>query len=386
MPGFELYGNEEKQAINEWFDINNGVMFAHGFDKIRKNVFKVRDFEKTVASSFNVKYAQAVSSGSSALLVALRALGVKAGDEVITSAFTFVATVEAIIESGATPIIAEVDTSLNIDPIDIEKRITSKTKVIIPVHMAGCSADMDAIKNIAYKYNLFILEDTAQAFGGSYKNKILGTIGDVGIYSFDFAKNITCGEGGMVVTNNQELYEKSRAYHDHGHEYNSKFPRGKDTRSMPGFNFRMTEIQAVLGLTQFNKLNYILEKQKFNKNKLKKSLSSCNVNFRKVIDKGGDIGDSVIFFLKNENIAKEFSNELYENNMGTKNLPDALTWHYAGTWSHLFKDFSHLKDCESLWPTTDKILKSAVALPIMINMDLEYTINSVLKIMKKFGL
>lgn len=368
MPGFELFGAEERAAILEWFDSNNGVMFAHGFDAIRKGVFKVREFERACAAHLRVPHAQAVSSGSAALLVGLRALGVRPGDEVITSAFTFVATVEAIIDAGATPVICEVDETLNLDPADVERRITKKTKAIIPVHMAGAPADMGKIMAMSKVHGIPVFEDAAQAFGGTYCGRNLGTIGDAGAYSFDFAKNITTGEGGLIVTKERGIFERARAYHDHGHEYNNAFPRGRDTRSQPGFNYRMTEVQGVLGLVQLEKLEHILSAQRKNKVALKEGIADCGFEFRRLLDADGELGDTLIFFLPNREAATRFATKLGERKVGTKNLPDALTWHYAGTWHHLFHDFPSLQACDTLWPKSDALLRRAIALPVMVKM------------------
>ena len=366
MPGYELYGKEEKQAIIEWFDSNNGVMFAHGFDKIRNGVYKVREFEKRISERMNVPYCQVVSSGTSALLIALRALGVKPGDEVITSAFTFVATVEAIIECKATPVIAEIDETLNIRPESIIQNISKKTRCIIPVHMAGTPANMDRIMEIASSHNLLVLEDCAQAFGGTYKGKMLGTIGDAGIYSFDFAKNITTGEGGAIVTRDKNIYESARAYHDHGHEYTVGIPRGKDTRSVSGFNFRMTEVQAVLGIVQLTKLDGLLKKQRENKKELKDGLLPVlrkkGYNPRKILDIEGDIADSFIFFMQDEKGALDLAQNLSKSGLGTKNLPDALDWHFAGTWHHMLSE-------SCVFPETSSLLRKAISLPISVRMD-----------------
>ncbi|WP_094229119.1 DegT/DnrJ/EryC1/StrS family aminotransferase [Methanolobus psychrotolerans] len=386
MPGYELFGEEEKNAALELFNLNGGVLFAHGFDPLRKGVYKVREFENVISSKVKSNHCQVVSSGSAALLVAIKALGVQKGDEVITQSFTFVATVEAIIEAGAIPVITEVDTSLNMDLKDLERKITERTRLILPVHMAGAPADMDGIISISNKYNIPVLEDSAQCFGGSFKGKPTGTIGNAGIYSFDFAKNITTGEGGAIVTNEIDVFNRSRALHDHGHEYNPNFPRGKDTRSSPGFNYRMTEIQAAIGIAQMNKLDLIISKQRENKNRVKESIKDLGLEFRVIHDPVGDIGDTLVFFLPKKDIAERFVSMLYEKGLGTKNLPDALQWHFAGTWDHLFKEFPHLQNCSQLWPASRLLLERAIALPINVKMsetDINHVIDSVCEISSK---
>ncbi len=282
--------------------------------------------------------------------------------------------------------ITEIDTSLNMDPYDLENKITDKTKVIIPVHMAGAPANMTKILSIANKNGISVMEDSAQSFGGSYKGKFTGTMGKMGIYSFDFAKNITTGEGGAIVTDNKELFLKARALHDHGHEYNHNFPRGKDTRSGPGFNYRMTEIQAAIGLAQLKKLDYIIQKQRENKRKIKEGIEDLNITFRTLEDERGDIGDTLIFFLDNKEIAQRFAIKIYDNGLGTKNLPDALTWHFSGTWEHLFKDFTSLRNCKGMWPISTDLLERAIALPINVKMselDIEKTIKTIRSISKE---
>ena len=256
MPGFEIIDKKEKKAVEKIFR-EGGILFAHGFDSIRKNYY-VRDFEKKFCKKFKCKYSLSVSSGTAAIKIGLKALGVKPGDEVITQGFNFVATVEAILDIGAKPVIANVDESLNIDAKDVEKLITSKTKVILPVHMLGVAAEMNKIKNLARKKNLKVLEDNCEAVGAKFNGKYLGTIGDVSALSFDFGKVITTGEGGMILTNNKKIDKYSREYHDHGHENNPRFPRGKDTKKIYGFNYRMTEMQGALGKVQLDKLNWII--------------------------------------------------------------------------------------------------------------------------------
>lgn len=379
MPGYELFGTEERDAILEWFDSSNGVMFAHGFDRRRNGVFKVREFERAIAAAVGAKHALAVSSGSAALLVALRALGVGPGDEVITQSFTFVATVEAILEVGATPVIAQVDRSLTIDPDHLKASITPRTRAVVPVHMAGAAAEMDRILEIAAAHRIYVVEDAAQAFGGTYRGRYLGTLGEVGTYSFDFAKNITTGEGGAIVTNDTSLFERARALHDHGHEYNAALPRGKDTRSAPGFNFRMTEVQAAVGLAQLKKLPVILERQRANKAALKNGISGCGLEFRHLHDADGDVADTLVFFLSSEQQALRFAEELGRRELGTKNLPDALDWHFAGTWQHMLGPLR----CEAAAGAAESgcacrrdvrgcpcsgLLRRAIALPVNVKM------------------
>jgi len=226
MPGWEIIGEEERRAVNDVFD-NGGVLFRHSFVAIRNNMYKVKDFEIAFAKHVGASYAHAVTSGSAALKVALKAIGVGPGDEVITQCHTFVATVEAIIECGATPVLTDVDYTLNMDPEDLKRKITPRTKAIIPVHMLGVAARMDVITEVAAQHGLLVLEDAAQACGGTYQGRHLGTIGNAGTFSFDHGKILTTGEGGMVVTSDEKLYLNARIYADHGHEDNPAVPRGR---------------------------------------------------------------------------------------------------------------------------------------------------------------
>lgn len=371
MAGFELMGKEERDAVNEVFD-KSGVLFRHGFEKMRNGIYKVDEFEREFAKKFNVQYARAVTSGTAALLVSLKALGVKPGDEVITQSFTFVATVEAIIEAGAIPVITEINKTLNMDPGDLERKVTKRTRVIIPVHMMGVSAQMEEIMAIAKKHNLFVLEDSAQAIGGEYKRKKLGTIGDVGIFSFDFGKALTTGEGGMVITNNKEIYLRAKEYSDHGHEGNPNFPRGEDTRRMSGFNYNMIELQGAIGLVQLKKLGYGQSQQKENKKKIKNGIENIpGIEFREIPDSEGACGDNLVFFLDSKEKAEKFAKILQEKGIGTNILPSAIKWHFAGTWDHMLPQFDRYngKNLMEEWRKSYEILNRAIAVSIPIKMD-----------------
>lgn len=368
MPGFEVFGEEERRAINELFDLNGGILFAHGFDAMRKGVYRVREFEKAFAARMSVPYAQAVSSGSAAVKVALVAAGIDKGDEVIVPAFTFVATIEAILEVGAVPVIVDVDDSLNMDPAAAEAAITSRTCAIVPVHMLGAPADMDSVLTLARRHDLRVVEDNAQGCGGSYKGRLLGTMGVAGAFSLDAGKTIMTGEGGMVVTSDKDIYIRSRAFHDHGHEYSTTVGRGAEGALMTGFNYRMTELQGAIGLVQLRKLDMILAAQRENKRKLKTEISGLPVEFRRIVDEG-ELGDAIVFFVPTKELASKFAQRMGQEGLGTKNLPDAMNWHFAGRWQHMQQKLPGLNDpWESRWKKSGALLERAIALPVMVKM------------------
>ena len=262
MPGNELINYKELKEVKKIFTESDGVLFAHGFDKRRKNIFRVRKFEKKISEAFGSKYVQCVSSGTAAIKIALKSLGVKHGDEVITQSFNFIATIEAILDCGAKPIITGINNDLNMSANELSKLITKKTKAVILVHMLGYSAELDKIQKVCRKRKIPLVEDNCEAMGATYKGKKLGTQSDIGIFSFDFGKTITTGEGGCLLTNNKKKYLYFKRYHDHGHKLMRNLPRGVDDADMPGFNYRMTELQAAVGLAQLPKLNYILRESK----------------------------------------------------------------------------------------------------------------------------
>ena len=370
MPGYEVFGEEERRAINELFDANGGVLFAHGFDALRKGVYKVREFEAAAAKKFAVAHAQAVSSGTAALRIALAALGIGRGDDVIIPAFTFVATAEAVIQAGANLVVVDVDESLNIDPNAIEAAITPASRAIIPVHMLGAPADMEAIGRIAHKHGLKVIEDAAQAVGGSYRGRYLGTLGDAGCFSFDAGKVMITGEGGMVVTNDYGTFEKARAYHDHGHEYSTTVGRGEEGAIGEGFNYRMTELQGAIGIVQLGKLDSIVNAQRQNKAKLTALIGELGIRGRRINDESGELGDAVVMFFDDRQTSSRFLAGLKREGLGTKNVPDAMRWHFAKHWSHMFEKYGWYRESyRTQWQRSADILECAIALPVMVRMD-----------------
>ena len=365
MGGAELIGKEEREAVSEVID--RGVLFRYGFNEKRKNIFRVLEFEAEFCRYVGCSYALGVSSGSAALRVALAALGIQRGDEVITQAFTFVATIEAILEAGGVPIIAEVDKSLNLDPRDLEAKITDKTRAIIPVHMLGVPARMDEIMAVARKRNISVLEDSCQACGSSYRGKKTGTIGAMGTYSFDYVKTLTTGEGGMVTTNDKRLYDRATYYHDHGHEHNPELPRGEDSHSITGFNYRMNEIQGAIGKVQLSRLDFVLAEHRKNKAEIKKAIGEIpGIEFRDLPDPAGDGGDTLAFFLPEAKEARAFNDFLAKEKIDTKILPSAMNWHFVGNWNHIIQYCRPYRT--DAWPKSEALLKRAIALPISVRM------------------
>ena len=370
MPGFETIDKQELKHLKKIFQNGGGVLFRHSFEKIRGNSFQVKEFEKKFAKKFKSKYALAVSSGTAALRVALASLGIGKNDEVITQSFTFVATVEAIVESGAKPVCTQIDNTLNMCPDDLLKKISKKTKAIILVHMLGSPGNVTKIKKICKRKNIYLIEDTAWGIGGMYNNKFLGTLGDIGTFSFDFAKTLTTGEGGMLLFRKKEHFLKAKAWHDHGHENNPKVPRWEDTRSSSGFNFRMTELQGAIGISQLKKFNNIFNKHKKNKNIILKKLKKFKqIRIRELPNNSIDASESLIFSFRNSNLAKKFRKIFFKKGYSTKILPEALNWHFAGKWTHI-KELNLNKD-NSYNVSLNKINKY-VSLQIFYKMNNDY--------------
>jgi len=341
MPGYEWIGETEKEQVNEVLD--TGILFRYEFNDARKGVYKVKEFEEKFAKYTGAVYAQAVTSGSAALKVALAALGIGPGDEVITQGFTFIATFEAIIEAGAVPIPAEIDETLNLDPEDFERKITNRTKAVIPVHMLGSPARIQEIIQIAQQRNIKVIEDTAQALGAAVGGKKLGTWGDMGTFSFDFYKTITTGEGGMVITNDRNLYVRASEYADHGHDHNPEVGRALEGRNFLGFNYRMNELQGAIGLAQLGKLEDMIQRQFANQELIRETLESVGgIEMRHVPEDGKDSYTHVCFFLSDANKAAAFHRAITQAGVSAIHFKNNL-WHFLGNWEHVIER-------KTVWP------------------------------------
>lgn len=333
MPGFEIFGAEERKQVNDVLE--TGVLMRYGFDGMRNNHWKAKEFESLFAKRMDAEYCQLVSSGTAALTVALASAGIGAGDEVIMPTFTFVASFESILALGAVPILVDIDETLTLDPKAVEAAITEKTKCVMPVHMCGSMADLRTLKAICDKHNLILLEDACQALGGTYEGKPLGSYGDLGCFSFDYVKTITCGEGGAIITNNKEYAKNADHYQDHGHDHVGN-DRGAESHPFLGYNFRISELNAAVGLAQLDKLDGILNTQKENYRILREALESIEgVTFRKVPEGGEENYSFLSFFLPNEDLTKKAHKALSDAGVDACFYWYTNNWHYINGWEHL---------------------------------------------------
>jgi len=332
MAGAEVFDNEEIQAVADV--INRKMIHRYGSIDSRKDIYRVEEFEREAARLAGSKYALGVSSGTAALITALKCAGVKPGDEVITTPFTFIASIEAIVACDAVPILGDIDETLSLDPNCVEKLISPRTAAILPVHMFGCAADMDRFLEIGKKHQLPVIEDACEVVGGTYKSRWLGSMGLCGTWSFDPNKSLTVGEGGIILTNDEKLYKKMEYYHDHGHVHSKEHDRGADVKCGFGVNYRLSEVQGALGLVAFKKMPLILGKMRASKKKILDAVASTGLRARPMNDPAGDTATHVIFLLPTAAAAKKFQQASKEAGCPCGIISEN-TWHYAKNWQAL---------------------------------------------------
>lgn len=346
--GYEI-GELEKQSVIDV--INDKYLFRYyGPANVES---RVKKFEEEFTAKIGVNYGLATNSCTSALITSLIALGVGPGDEVIVPGYTFFASCACIVAAKAVPVIVEVDDSLTINPEDFERKITPRTKVIIAVHMRGAPCDMNKILTIAKKHNIKVLEDVAQATGGSYLGKRLGSIGDMGAFSFQYHKIITAGEGGIITTNDQRLIDRSMAYHDTAACWRPGGPAGRfakaryDGELFPGVNFRMSELTGAVLRAQLTRLDDLLDRMKSNKNRIKNAISGIKgIEFRRLNDAAGDTGIVLIYYLPSAELAGKFATALNAEGIGAsslhnKSVPD---WHIYSHWDMILNKWTATPD------------------------------------------
>ena len=301
--GATLLGDEERAAAVEVLE-SRSLFRYYGPDLLGKTAA----FEDAVRSALDVRHAVATSSGTAAIRTALAALGVGCGDEVIVPAYTFIATVNAVVVAGAVPVFAEIDESLSLDPNDVAAKLTDRTAAVIPVHIENVACDMDPL--LAACAGAPVLEDAAQSMGATYRGKAVGTIGDVGAYSLQLEKNVTSGEGGVVVTNDERLYLRAARYQDQGGQFFTSHGGGRGeelAEPFVGENLRMTELAAAIAGVQLGRLPGLLESLRSAKRRILELVGEVDgLERRRVPDPDGDGSSSITWFAPSADAARGF--------------------------------------------------------------------------------
>lgn len=330
-PGGMRIGKEEEESVLEV--LRSKRLFRYYGPNPGPS--KVAELEERFAALMGVDYAVAVTSGSAALMCGLAAFGVGPGDEVIVPAYTWIASAEAVMGVGAVPVVAEVDSSLTLDPADMERRITARTKAIIPVHMRGAPCQMDAVMEVAARHGLKVLEDVAQADGASFHGRRLGGIGDMGAFSFQFNKIVTAGEGGMLTTHDKNLYNRAVMVHDVAGGQRNHIP---PQERIPGLNFRMSELQAAVMLAQLNRMDGLLRDMRRNKAMLKGAMEQVaerkGIAFRSIHDPEGEAAVGLVFFAPTAERAQAVASALSAEGSPSWLLyhPDHVDYHVYAHW------------------------------------------------------
>ncbi|MCK8493049.1 DegT/DnrJ/EryC1/StrS family aminotransferase [Spirosoma sp. RP8] len=333
MPGMEFFGAAERKEINDVLE--TGILFRYNHEAQRNDIYKAREFEAEVAKLVGAKYAHAVSSGSTAVLCALAAAGIGAGDEVIVPPFTYIATVEAVLMAGALPVFADIDDTLCLSAEGIRKVVTANTKAICLVHMCGQMADMDAIMDVVNEHKLVLVEDAGQAMGASYKGTSTGLWGKTGAYSFDFFKIATAGEGGIMVTNDETAYKHADSYSDHGHDHIGT-NRGMEKHPIMGFNYRISELHAAVGLVQTRRVPEIIQKNNEHKTRLMTALGQVpGVSFARIPDADGDSATFMNLLMPDTETAGRVVIALNEAGVGGFNYWFTNMYHFINQWNHV---------------------------------------------------
>ncbi len=394
-PGGLLIGDEEKRAVLEVLESQS--LFRHYGPR---PLHKASQFERAFAEAMGAKHALGVTSGTAALLTALAALGVGPGDEVIVPTYTWIATINTVVALGAVPVFVDIDETLTMDPRAVDAAVTPHTVAILPVHMRGAGADLDPLLAAARRHGLGVVEDAAQALGGRYHGRRLGTFGAFGAFSLQYHKVITTGEGGVVVGSDTGLFERAVRYHDQGsvrmEELDELMP--PDNPLIIGTNFRMAELTAAVGLAQLPKMDGIIERMRAHKQKVIAGVRDiAGIRVRPLPDPAGDTGATFIFFLPAADLASRFAAAL-----SAENIHASVAWasgqhvyyHFDQiierrflSRRHCSWDCPHYKGAATLrkgqFPESDRILKQAVHLdlhPLLSGQDLEDIIVGIRKV------
>ncbi|UCF38305.1 MAG: DegT/DnrJ/EryC1/StrS family aminotransferase [Acidobacteriota bacterium] len=329
FPGINWLGEEEEAAVLDV--LRRGTLFRYDGPETPTQVQRL---EQLARETYGVRHALAVSSGTGALFTAMSALGIGPGCEVIIPTFMWVATVGAVVHCNAIPVLCEVDDSFNLDPEDLERRITKRTRLIVAVHMAGTPCDMGRIMEVADRHGIPVLEDCAQCNGGTFGGQMVGTFGKVGIFSLQMNKNVTAGEGGLIITNDDELYPRLIGAHDVGTSWKGGQPDESDPVQLWGQGRRLSELGGAVANVQLRKLSTVVNHMRSSKERIKAALSGLrSVSFRRLNDAAGDTGPFLILVFEDTHAAER----------GIKGLQKAGVRHVIGLSDYGLHIYSNIR-------------------------------------------
>lgn len=333
MPGTEVFGDEERREAMQVLE--TGALFRYGHEELRRGRWKARDLEAEVRGYTGARYAHAVSSGSTAVACALAAAGVGHGDRVVVPPFTFLATIEAVVLAGGLPVFADIDDTLCLSADGIREALAAGPRAVLLVHMCGAAADMDPILEVCREHQLVLVEDAGQALGAFHRGTSVGRFGRTGCFSFDFFKIVTCGEGGVFITDEEEAYRLADAFSDHGHSHVGS-NRGMEPHPILGFNYRIGELNAAIGLAQMRKLEWIRERKRAHKEVLRSRLAGVpGVGFRRLPDPEGDSGTFLNLLLPDAEAASAAVAEMAAEDVPGVNYWFVNMYHFINQWDHL---------------------------------------------------
>jgi 8-amino-3,8-dideoxy-alpha-D-manno-octulosonate transaminase len=336
------YSAEALSGIRRIVEREKGLPSPHLARYYNPKPSKVAELETCAREIFGSKYALAVNSGTSALITAMVACGIGPGDEVIVPGYTFFATAAAVVSAKAIPVIAEVDDSLTMDPVDVERKITPQTKAIVPVHMVGCCSNMGALMQVARKHNLIVIEDNAQACGGSFKGRLLGSIGHMGCFSISTFKITGAGEAGLVLTDDEWLYTRGQNQHDTGACWRpDRFAREqKPGELFVGQNYRLSELEGAVNLVQMKKT--VAQAKRWNTN-LRRVIDRLDkfpqTQLRRSNDIQGDVGYTLVLLAGNPEATNKLADALKAEgvNCGGRGTKAYRDWHIYSYWEHIIE-------------------------------------------------
>lgn len=356
--GTHYIGKEEIKAAKKVLK-SKSLFRYHG----PKLLYKTDEFEQNMKDYLGVKYVLACSNGGSAIKLCCIANGIGPGDEVLMSPFTFIASASSVLACGAVPKFVDIDETMNINPNEIEKNISSKTKAILAIHMQGQPCDMNKIMKIAKKHNLIVIEDTAQAFGAELNGKKAGTIGDCGAFSLQAGKTITSGEGGFIATNSKKIYDIAKMYHDNGgFRVGCDYPTWENKNTIYGENFKITELQSAIANEQLKKINTILKKQKKNYDYVIDHIDKNFYKLRPYVKNSKLVFSNISIEFDTENECNKFIKYMNDNGIGfniyCSNLINAFdTFKYENSWHHSKFPYNISKYYKTKCPNAESLFR-----------------------------